>query len=560
MHRTVWLLALLILLAPGCRTAPQVEAPDPSPAVLSSPSGEAVLSSPSGEAVLVAVPPSRRMQRLSLQEYHQHKHLLAEQEAVRRALGQVFPDWSPDQVEQAIPEILAFHHLVFHRTLRHDLEKNHAVARRVEGLLRELASRHEVPFLPVWGIVSWENSGGSSKVSWADAAGLGQMTWGAVEQAHAFAAQEAARLRAQADRLRAEGDSQAESRARELEARARTLDVAERHAQMAKDMGVKDERMVVEANLEDTILFFKYLLWAYGEREDLAISAYHNGVQNNDDILVDFLRRRGEGVRVPGADRSDFIQALSRHDVTWLDLWRDRRSRQMLNGQRTVYGELTVAANSHLALGDESDLYPWKILASLAALLEGPEYTARMAARYRDRWELVEVRGLPEPASFRDFEILAEQGHLVRWTGPIRDLGVAGKAPKGTRGETFSYYVTPEMAGYLADLTIRLRQATGHPKVALPIARLSGAWALAPPYKACPSGDNATHLRGVAVDLVPDELSPVHARALEDLVRSDFVMDRVYLRRAAGNWHLVLNPRWGDDYLAIWQTRSKSWR
>jgi len=552
MHRKLCLLVLLVLLTPGCRTVPQVEAPQPSPAVLE--------SSPSGEGVLAAVPPSRRMERVSLQDYHQHKHLLAEHEAVRRALQQVLPAWNPEQIEQAIPEILAFHHLVFHRTFRHDLEKNHAVARRVEGLLREVASRHEVPFLPVWGIVSWENSGGSGKVSWADAAGLGQMTWGAVEQAHAFAAQEAASLRFQAERLRAEGALQAESRARELEARARTLDVAERHAQMAREMGLKDERMVVEANLEDTVLFFKYLLRAYGEREDLAISAYHNGVRNNDDILVDFLRRRGERVRVPGADRSEFIQALNRHDVTWLDLWQDARSRQMLNGQRTVYGKPTVAANSHLALGDESDLYPWKILASLAALLEGPEHTARMVARYRDRWELVEVRGLPEPASFRDFETLAAQGHLVRWTGPIRDLGVAGMAPGGTRGETFSYYVTPEMAGYLADLTIRLRQATGHPTVALPIARLSGAWTLAPPHQTCPSGDTATHLRGVAVDLVPGELSPVHARVLEGLVRNDFVMDRVYLRRVARNWHLVLNPRWGDDYLAIWQRRSTSWR
>lgn len=552
MHRTLWLFTLLVLLAPGCRTSPQVEAPEPSPAVLE--------SSPSGEGVLTAVPPSRRMERVSLQEYHQHKHLLAEHEAVRRALRQVLPAWTPDQIEQAIPEVLAFHHLVFHRTFRHDLEKNHEVARRVEGLLREIASRHEVPFLPVWAIVSWENSGGSGKVSWADAAGLGQMTWGAVEQAHAFAAQEAVRLRAQADRLRAEGTAQSEGRARELEKRARALDVAERHAEMARDMGVKDERMVPEANLEDSVLFFKYLLRAYGEREDLAISAYHNGVRNNDDILVDFLRRRGEEVRVPESDRSALLQALNRQDVTWLDLWQDPRARQMLNGQRTVYGDPTTPANAHLALGDESDLYPWKVLASISALLEGPDYTARMVARYRERWDLVEVRGLPEPATYKDFEILAEAGHLVRWTGPIRDLGVAGGAPEGSRGEAFSYYLTPELAGYLAGLTERLRQATGHPTVALPIARLSGAWALAQPRRACPAGDQATHLRGVAVDLVPDELPAEQARALEVLLRSDFVMDRVYLRRAARNWHLVLNPRWGDESLAHWQRRQDSWR
>ncbi len=490
-----------------------------------------------------------------MSEFHAQKYPRAERDQVRSTLEQVLPGLSAVDLEEATAEVLAYHHVVYHRTRTHDLEENHAVARRVEGRLRDLTARHGVPLLPVLAIVSWENSGSQTSVSWADAAGLGQMTPGAVQTAHAFAADEAVRLQEEAEVQRSLGTTEGLERARDLENQARRLDLANHHARMAKDMGVKDERLVVEANLEDTVVFFKYLLWAYGGRQDLAISAYHNGLQNNDDVLFDFLVRRGEEISRPGSDRTDFLEALDRQKVTWLDLWRDQRSRQMLNGLRTVEGEVTTPSNAGLALGDESDLYPWKVLASLAAYLAGPDFTARMVARYSGPWDLVEVWGLPEHGSYADFEASAALGHLVPLSGPVRDLGIAGKVEATTRAHAFSYCVTPEMAGYLLDLGQRLREAAADQNLALPILNLSGAWGLGGGQAPCLGGDRATHLRGVAADLAPKALKPAQARQLENLLHADYVMDRVYLRRISRGWHVVLNPRWGDEYQAVWQRR-----
>ncbi len=501
----------------------------------------------------VAVPAPGPDGRLALAEFHAQKYPPAERARVRSTLEQVLTDYSPVDLEEATAEVLAYHHVVYHRTRAHDLEKNHAVAGRVAGRLRELADLHRVPWLPVLAIISWENSGSQTSVSWADAAGLGQMTPGAVERAHSFAAEEAARREASVRSLPV-------GRGAEASDLAGTRDLAARHAEMARKMGVKDERLVVEANLEDTLFFFKFLLQAYGGRQDLAISAYHNGLQNNDDILLDYMVRRGEEVSPPGPDRAPFLAALERQDVTWLDLWRDRRSRQMLNGLRTVEGEVTTPENAHLALGDESDLYPWKVLASLAAFQAGPDFTARMVARYSGPWDLVEVQGLPQHSTYKDFEASARVGHLVPLAGPMMDLGIAGKTEATTRAHRFSYWVTPEMAGYLLDLGNRLREASGAPSLALPILDLSGAWKLGAWRpggldSSCPDGDRGTHLRGVAADLAPQALKPAQARLLEDLLHADYVMDRVYLRRIPRGWHAVLNPRWGDEYQAIWERR-----
>lgn len=484
--------------------------------------------------------------RLSLREFYQQKYPEAERSAVRSTLAEVVPHLDAAGLEEATAEILAYHHVVFHRTKLHDLEKNHAVVRRVEPKLREAAARFDVPVLPLMAIVSWENSGDLTQISWANAAGLGQMTWGAVDRAHSFAAEEAARLKAEAEGLRASGDA---ARAADLEAKARQYDLASRHKQLQKSLKIQDERMIVEANLEDAALFFKYLLQCYGDRPDLAISAYHNGVLNNDDILYDYLIRQGETISYPDEDRSEFVQALARRNLSYLDLWRDARSRQMLNGLRTVEGEVTNSSNADMALGDESDIYPWKVLASLAALQAGPEHTAATVARYADRWDVVEVKGLPEHANFSAFEAAIDKEHLVKSGVPLQDLGIGGRLPEGTRGRTYSYYITPELDGYLADLTRRLRETTGKPDLKVPVSNLSAASGLGSKSPACPGGELGTHLRGVAVDVVPGALEPGQQKALEALLWSDYLMDRIYLNRHAGAHHVVLNPRRGDDYL-----------
>lgn len=484
--------------------------------------------------------------RLSLREFYQQKYPDSERNAVRSTLQQVVPGMDAAELDEATAEILAYHHVVYHRTRLHDLEKNHAVLRRIEPKLREAAAKFDVPVLPLLAIVSWENSGDLTQISWANAAGLGQMTWGAVERAHSFAGEEAARLNAEADVARSTGDA---TRAAELEAKARNYDVASRHKKLQQTMKIQDERMIVEANLEDAALFFKYLLQCYGDRPDLAISAYHNGVLNNDDILYDYLLRQGEYLSYPGEDRSEFLQALARRNLTYLDVWRDVKSRQMLNGLRTVEGEVTTAANADMALGDESDIYPWKVLASLAAFQAGPEHTAATVARYGDRWDVVEVKGLPEHANFVAFAKAIEDDHLVKTSAPLNDLGIGGRSPAGTRGRDYSYYVTPELDGYLSDLTKRLREVTGKPDLKVPVSNLSAASGLGSKSPACPGGESGTHLRGVAVDIVPGALEPAQQKALEALLWSDYLMDRVFLSRHAGAHHVVLNPRRGDDYM-----------
>jgi hypothetical protein len=178
-----------------------------------------------------------------------------------------------------------------------------------------------------------------------------------------------------------------------------------------------------------------------------------------------------------------------------------------------------------------------------------------MVARYSGPWDLVEVGGLPEHGSYADFEASAALGHLVPLSGPVRDLGIAGKVEATTRAHAFSYCVTPEMAGYLLDLGQRLREAAADQTLALPILNLSGAWGLGDGQAPCPGGDRATHLRGVAADLAPKVLRPAQARLLENLLHADYLMDRVYLRRISRGWHVVLNPRWGDEYQAVWQRR-----
>ena len=97
-----------------------------------------------------------------------------------------------------VAEILSFHHVIFHPTEHHDLRTNHRAIKNHRDILEKMCERHGVPVLPVLAITSWENSGGIDKVSGANAAGLGQMTWGAVDEAHRYATRKAQKLKDEA--------------------------------------------------------------------------------------------------------------------------------------------------------------------------------------------------------------------------------------------------------------------------------------------------------------------------------------------------------------------------
>lgn len=482
----------------------------------------------------------------SLREYYLHgKYPQAEIDAVSHMLETILPESEESQKRQMLAEILSFHYVIYHPTENHDLARNHQTIRKYKDLLKKLCDRHEVPFYPVLAITSWENSGGSDKISWADAAGLGQMTWGAVDEAHRYAARKAAELKEAAQWERYQGgidkDPARLEKAKKLEERAARLNVEQRHRQMAKQAGVSDERAIAECNLEDVVLFFDFLLSMYGGRVDHAIGAYHKGVLNQDDILFDYLRRHDPAVMYPQAhDRSSFLNSLDKLNVTYLDLWNDPRSREMLNGLRTVEGEKTTRANAHLALGDESDIYPWKVLGSLSGFLAGEKYLKETVERYSVPQLAGEVRGLPAFMGEEEFKKGVNQGFLVK-------LPDATWNP--TPVEKRSRWVRPELVGYLLHLQERLSRLAGK-TVKLPIVSLGED---APER---PSWEKELHAKGVAVLLTAAELPQKERENLERELQQDYLFDRIYLRSSRDEHHLVVNPRFGHEFLKIFEAKS----
>ncbi|MCR5661825.1 MAG: hypothetical protein K6G50_06825, partial [bacterium] len=172
-----------------CCCTPKDNVKEPEPGVSATPSSSA---SPS------VSPSSARHDKSVLASYYKNKYSKAEREILVKNLPVILESYSEAEINEAADEILEYRHLIYHRTKYHNLLNNHAAARAEEDVLKFMCERHEVPFEPILAIVSWENSGSSSKVSWADAAGLGQMTPGAVERAHQYAKDQAEALKKQA--------------------------------------------------------------------------------------------------------------------------------------------------------------------------------------------------------------------------------------------------------------------------------------------------------------------------------------------------------------------------
>lgn len=483
----------------------------------------------------------------TLREYYLHgKYSQEELDAVANAISLVFKDRKEDQQRQMVAELLSFHYVIFHSTENHDLRKNHAQIRKHRALLEKMAERHKVPVYAVMAITSWENSGGSDKVSWADAAGLGQMTWGAVDEAHRYAARKAQALKEEADWEKYHGkilkDKAKLEKAKLLYAQAAMLNVEQRHRKMAHDAGVQDERAIAECNLEDVVLFFSYLLSQFGGRVDHAIGAYHKGVLNHDDILYDYLRRRDAAVLYPQpGDRTSFLDSLERLDVSYLDLWNDPRSREMLNGLRTVEGERTNPGNKHLALGDETDIYPWKVLGSLSAFLAGETYLNKAVERYSIPQLAGEVRGLPTYKGEEGRREGANKGYLVEFTPQYWS---------GETGDARQAWIRPELAGYLYHLRDRMARASSSPAWKLPVVSLG---------KAADTDSNweqEIHAKGVAVKLGLSGLTIEQRDRLQELIQQDYLFDRIYLRSSKDDHHIVVNPRFGHEFMKLHDAKS----
>ncbi len=591
-----------------CCCAPKDNVKEPEPGVAATPSSSASAS-----------PASARHEKSVLASYYKNKYSKAERDVIVKNLPIILEGYSKAEINEAADEILEYRHLIYHRTKYHNLLNNHAAARAEEEVLKLMCERHEVPFEPILAIVSWENSGSSSKVSWADAAGLGQMTPGAVERAHQYAKDQAEALKKQAAILKESGEPRKLEKADELERKAVEIDCAERHKKLAHLHNVNDERFVAECNLEDVALFFKYLSEKFAGRADLTISAYHNGLLNNDDIISAYSAYHESPLVVTEDDRSSVFFAVERFNLKFIDLWKCPLTRGILNGSRTVTGEKTTPSNAHMALGDESDLYVWKVLGSWAGYKAGPEFVSQEIELLNDPWDISEVKGLACYDSVELIDKARKQGLLaelktevtdcgykaVRVALPLshnvknagahdglddepsppagassgedeRDAGEDGafgadiasddaaannssgehnsstgsEAPNQEAGSNSAdnygaSLITPELAGYLADLTKRFVTGTGNANVKLPLKALAGL------EVSCTHAHPSAHQRGVAADFELSRLPKAHREVLTGILHEDYLLGKIYMFRKNGNAHIVLNPRYGEQFVEM---------
>ena len=508
---------------------------------------------------------------------------------------------SSDNYAAAAGALRDYEHVVFHVTGAHNLANNHQVLREASPMLKKFCARWDVPEAPVEAIISWENSGSPSIVSYAGAVGICQMMEGTVHFVHEYAHQEAEKLRREAEDLRAEGGNS--QRVSDMLARADLLDCGVRHKTQAKQAKC-DERLLANCNLEDSVIYIKYLLEKYDNRADLAIPAYHSGIDNIDDIIVTYVNEAKGDYLERGRVRTELRAALERYDITYADLWRFEKTRAMLGGVRTMDGEITTWRNRREALGDEADLYLWKVLSSWIAYQAGPEYTQRMIENNRARREECAYRGLSLGDTYAKLEKMRGDGVLVSIKEVLPDKGVglvnnkgldcwqkaeetkkngaeaagtkkAGNQPDASEKTAVklppvkaelaeaSWLVRPELLGYLLDLQQRWQLALGNDRARLPVSLLSGALheqkndleasGVIVPWKGCAAGMLHGHERGVAVDLDFRGLSQEQLEVLKRLLEYDFVFDRVFLQNRQSSAHVVLNPRWGEEYLKKYQ-------
>lgn len=542
LFRSAWpvlgTLSLALALASGCqRDTPLAPLTPATPLEEASATVAARTPVPLNQPLPPEVDPEE--DKGQLRTYFHKKYSDSEYAAVRATVAEIMPGYTPAEQRQAVTEILSFSYVIFHETQYHHLDRNHAALRKHEKTLQKFCQMYDVPAGPVTAIVSWENSGGSTKVSFADAAGLGQMTDGAIQSAHDFARQEANRIRSVSTDA-----AKGEQLARGLE------NIEARHRHQAHVENLPDERFSPSCNLEDVVLFYKYLSTQYGGRHDLAIGAYHRGVANTDDIVYDYLTHDGNDKTVvyPTSDRSDFLSALERDQITYVTLWNNPRSRQMLNGLRTMDGEVTTDANRDQALQDESDIYPWKVLGSLTAYRQGTSWTAGQIARYSTPQSEAEASGLPAYESLRAVREALEAGRLVHARSPVTGSFSADLQEDARRA---SDAVTPELDGYLFSLVTRWRKVAGDNTLQLPVKTLFNARALE-------SGNyglfSKVQMRGITAVLLPASLPRPAEVALKKVLEVDFLNDRIYRSTLdSGDVLICLNPRFGHQFLAAYQ-------
>ena len=491
--------------------------------------------------------------------FYRRKYHPMEIKVVWDSVNTLFPDYSRRQKLQATRSILAYHWVVYRTTFTHNMFKNVAITKKYRSLIKQFAKIHQVPAPMVEGVITWENSGGLTKESWAACVGVGQLSKGAVQVAHSFYDRAVSNLHHNAKMLRKGWLNYQLPMlgygAQRMLDRAKQLNVRTRHREMAKKQGVKDDRLIPECNVEDAVIYLKLLYHNYNKRIDLAISAYHNGGLNNNDIIRDYLNRRQSNQLGTNARQKEIMAGILEKDLKFVSLWEDSRSRDMLNGLRTVYGNRTTPANRLLSLGDESDIYPWKVAAAYGALNADEKVLQYLVDKYNGLWDVVELSGLRVYDDVEKIRQAIRNHWLVPMPKVYKDKGIAGlkdaSAEYRKRNRVYNYYIGPELAGFLIDLSREYRRRTGNYKLKIPIRRALESRILEIYNKDKIPDKSIPHLTGYAVeiDLANADNQPV----LYGILKEWYLYDRIYFINRSREKRVTVNPRFGKYYYNVYR-------
>lgn len=490
-----------------------------------------------------------------LSYFYRRKYSKPEVKIVWDAVNKLLPRYNREEKLLATRSILAYHWVVYRTTSSHNISANIRVTKKYRDLIKRYAKLHEVPPEMVEGVITWENSGGISKRSWAACVGVGQLSAGAVHTSHRFYVPYVKKEKKLASAYRKLNKSfnfpLLKMTCKKHEENAHLFNVAKRHRKKRIALGVKDGRTIPECNIEDSVIYLKLLYNNYASRMDLAISAYHNGGLNNNDIIGNRLKRLTGGKTGGNMTQKEIISAINQYDLSFIDLWKDNTSRDMLNGLRTVFGHITTPANRRLALGDESDIYPWKVIAGYAAL-DAPEPVIRgLIEKYRGPWDVAECRGLRTYADYNMIRRGIKSGWLVKLPSLMyKDNGI-GNIEGATssylkKRKVYNYYVSPEMIGLLHEINDMYRRRTGNNKVKVPLRAALDSRMLERYTPASIPDRYRTHLQGVSVDV--DLAKAPYRNKLYRILKELYLGDRIYFVRNGGANRVCINPRYGKYY------------
>lgn len=463
-----------------------------------------------------------------------------EKKIIRKAVHLLLPQYSFKESSEALKEILAVHHLVYHETRWHKIKDNVFLARQYEWFIKKICRRYEVPFHLAMGIMVWENSGGSNKMSYSGNIGFGQLGNGAVNKSHAYAAKIASKLQEKAhffyQQAKITGEKAYHEQALAYQRKAREYDLYNKHKYLAKKFMVKDERQVPYANIEDSIIFLKFLLDGYPNQPDLAITAYHNGMQNMDDLVCLYLRKKGLYQTCPN-DETLLKNLISQNKITYLSLWKDQHVREVMNGLRAVNGSIASKENKSDTLGDESDLYLWKIIGALGAYLTTEDMISQLKTYYAPRKDQVDSQMLPIFDTEDKIKKGLSENILVYFEHNNFDTSKK------------KWICTKALAGLIHRISAGINY-NKRDTLELPVISVLKPLSYPDFSDEDIEGERAVHPKGIAVDL--DLTNHPNLAGIRKILKWWYHFDRIYLTRLPIPdkviYHISINPQYLKEF------------